>query len=195
MRTKLIELTAERRCWVRNASSANIALTRAWQSSNVPSMARLWMFCDPTVVIWRRCTSEILPRGCNTTASIDGRSRNASIAAEPVSPEVATTTVTRSPRRDRTVSRGSPQESHCVVLERQRRAPEEFEHMEIGQLGDGSDVRMTEIGVGVDGDLGQFLGGHRRADERIRHDRRHRGIRSTSQHGEVGRRQLRPLFR
>ena len=46
----------------------------------------------------RRCTSEMRPFGNSTNRSVRSRPRNASTAAPPVSPEVATTMVVRSPR-------------------------------------------------------------------------------------------------
>ena len=60
-------------------------------------MATLWTLAAGTVVIWRRWTSVMRPFGCRIKPVIASRSRQASIAAEPVSPEVAPTTVTRSP--------------------------------------------------------------------------------------------------
>jgi hypothetical protein len=47
----LIELTADNRLRSRNAASLNIAFTRSWQSSKVPSMATVWTFGWSTVVI------------------------------------------------------------------------------------------------------------------------------------------------
>src|SRR5450759_26455 len=66
--------------------------------SKVPSTASACTFESGTVVIMRRCTSEMRPCGNSTTTSTWARPRNASIAAPPVSPEVATTMVVRSPR-------------------------------------------------------------------------------------------------
>ena len=54
---QLIEFTADSRIRSRNGASLNIALTRSWQSSNVPSTATARTFGASTVVIWRRCTS------------------------------------------------------------------------------------------------------------------------------------------
>ena len=43
--------TAPSRQALRNSASLNIALTRSWQSSNVPSTAMLWTLSAATVVI------------------------------------------------------------------------------------------------------------------------------------------------
>src|SRR3989304_516717 len=43
MRAQLMELTPARRTRSRKAASLNIAFTRLWQSSKLPSMAMLWM--------------------------------------------------------------------------------------------------------------------------------------------------------
>ena len=72
-----------------------MAFTSAWQSSKVPSMATAWTLGSVAVVIMRRCTSETRPFGNRMTASTRLEPRNASMAAPPVSPEVAPTTVTR----------------------------------------------------------------------------------------------------
>ena len=88
--------------------SLNIAFTRSWQSSKLPSMAKLWTLGAMTVVIWRRCTSETRPLGCSMKISTRSRSRQASIAAEPVSPEVAPTMVTRCFLRASTASNSRP---------------------------------------------------------------------------------------
>jgi hypothetical protein len=85
-----------------------MAFTMSWQSSKVPSRAMQWTFGASTVVIWRRWTSDTRPFGNRMKTSIDGRSRQASIAAEPVSPEVAPTMVTRWLRPARTLSKRRP---------------------------------------------------------------------------------------
>jgi hypothetical protein len=62
-RAQLIELTADSDISSRNAASLNIAFTRSWQSSNVPSIATVCTLGLSTVVIWRRCTSLVRPAG------------------------------------------------------------------------------------------------------------------------------------
>ena len=74
----------------------------------VPSIAIACAFAASTVVICRRCTSEMRPCGYRMKMSTRSRSRQASIAAEPVSPEVAPTIVTCSPRRASTESNSRP---------------------------------------------------------------------------------------
>ena len=56
------------------------------------------------------------------------RPRNASTAAPPVSPEVATTMVVRSPRAVSDVVHQPAEELHRQVLEGERRAVEQLEH-------------------------------------------------------------------
>ena len=104
MRAQLMEFTPESRSASRKASSANIAFSIAWQSSNVPSMAMLWTLAASAVVICRRCTSETRPAGCRMKMVARSRPRIASMAAEPVSPEVAPTIVVRASWRSRTWS-------------------------------------------------------------------------------------------
>ena len=94
MRAQLIEFTPESRSSPRNPGSLNIALSIAWQSSNVPSTAMLWTLPAPTVVICRRWTSETRPAGWRMKIDTRSRPLTASMAAEPVSPEVAPTMVT-----------------------------------------------------------------------------------------------------
>ena len=50
-RAQLMEFTADRRTSSRKATSANMAFTRSWQSSNVPSIATLCTLAESTVVI------------------------------------------------------------------------------------------------------------------------------------------------
>jgi hypothetical protein len=114
MRAQLIEFTAESRISLRNGASLNIAFTRSWQSSKSPWTAMLRMFEESTVVICRRCTSLVRPSGCRITMSMAARSRHASMAALPVSPEVAPTMVTRSPRLASTWSNSRP--SSCIAM-------------------------------------------------------------------------------
>jgi len=56
-------LTALRPICSRKAASLNIAFTRSWQSSNVPSTATTRTFGASTVVICLRCTSLVRPCG------------------------------------------------------------------------------------------------------------------------------------
>ena len=76
-----------------------MSLTAAWASSKSPSMASAWTLASVGVVIWRRWTSETRPSGKRMKTSTPALPRNASIAAEPVSPLVAPTMVRRLPER------------------------------------------------------------------------------------------------
>ena len=79
----------------RNAASLNMALTRFWQSSKVPWIERLNTLSASTDVICRRWTSDVRPWGWRMKILARERPRMASIAALPVSPEVAPTMVIR----------------------------------------------------------------------------------------------------
>ena len=80
--------------------------------------------------------------------SIRLRSRHASIAAEPVSPLVAPTIVTRSPPRGQHVVEQAAEHLHRHVLEGQRRSVEQFERPQIGlQLDQRHDRRVGEPGI------------------------------------------------
>ncbi len=113
MRAQLMEFTAARRCSARKGASLNMPFTKSWQSSKSPRTAKLRMLGESTVVICRRCTSLVRPSGWRITTSSAWRSRQASMAAEPVSPLVAPTIVTRSPRRARAWSNSRPRS--CIA--------------------------------------------------------------------------------
>ena len=81
------------------------------------------------MVICRRCTSLTRPAGCNITNSMPSRPRHASIAAEPVSPDVAPTIVTVLACAFKFVFEESTNELKGDILERQSRAPEQFEQV------------------------------------------------------------------
>ena len=69
MRAQLMELTPDSDVASRKRWLLNIAFTRAWQSSKLPSMASAWTLAAPVVVIIRRCTSEMRPCGNSTMRS------------------------------------------------------------------------------------------------------------------------------
>ena len=71
------------------------------------------MFGASTPVIWRRCTSDTRPCGYRMKTSTASSPRKASMAAAPVSPEVAPTTVVRRPRRPSTSCIMRP--SSCIA--------------------------------------------------------------------------------
>ena len=108
-----MELTPDRRISSRRARSPNRSLTMRWQSSKSPSIANAWTLGLPTVVICRRWTSDTRPRGKRMNTSTWDWSANASIAAAPVSPEVAPTIVARAPRCRSTRFIAWP--SHCMA--------------------------------------------------------------------------------
>ena len=87
----------------RKAWSLNRSLSRAWQSSKCPVTASAWTLAAGGVVIWRRWTSDTRPCGYMMNTSTLSMPRKASIAADPVSPEVAPTMVIRWPDRVRAI--------------------------------------------------------------------------------------------
>src|SRR2546421_12791679 len=80
-----------------SCSSRNACFTRRWQSSNVPrTLSDLTL--PPQQVSWRSWVGDTSPLGYSTTTSTPGRSWKAAATAPPVSPEVATRSVSaRSP--------------------------------------------------------------------------------------------------
>ena len=77
------------------------------------------------------------------------RPTQASMAAEPVSPEVATTIVARWSRGGQLVVEQAPDDLQGDVLEGERRAPEELEQVQVAELDDRAHVRVLEGGVGI----------------------------------------------
>ena len=94
----LIEFTAESRWPARNAPSAKSAFRTAWASSKEPSTARAWTFAAPVQAIWRSCSGEILPSGYRMKMAVPFFPLRPWIAAAPVSPDVAPSTLIVSPR-------------------------------------------------------------------------------------------------
>ena len=95
MRAQLMEFTATNwRPSGKKVWSPKLALTMFWQSSKLPSSAILNTFGASTVVIWRRWTLDTRLCGCMIKISMLSQRRQPSIAAEPVSPDVAPITTT-----------------------------------------------------------------------------------------------------
>ena len=81
--------------------------------------------------------------------SIAARSRQASIAAEPVSPEVAPTIVTCSPRRASTASNSRPDQLQRQILEGQGRAVKQLQQPEpLVELHQRRHRRVRETAIG-----------------------------------------------
>ena len=114
-------------------------------------MATLCTFGASTVVICRRCTS-LHPaggvehddrRGCR-------RPTQASMAAEPVSPDVATTIVRRSPRRSSSASMSRPTSWRATSLKASVGPWNSSMHADaVAEVDEGDDVGVLEVGVGV----------------------------------------------
>ena len=98
MRAQLIEFTPDRPTDAAKARSANMALTIAWQPSKSLATAKLCTLGAPVVVINSRWTGETRSWGWRINRATDRAPANAAAAAPPVSPDVAQTTLMRSPR-------------------------------------------------------------------------------------------------
>ncbi len=182
---------ADRRTRSRNATSAKHAFTRSWQSSKVPSTATLCTLGASTVVICRRWTSLTRPSGWSTTMSRVSRPTQASMAAEPVSPEVATTIVARLAAGGELVVEQATDELQGDVLERQRRAVEQLEQVQPVDLDHRAHVGVVEGGVGL-GDEALEVGSIDRAvDVGPHHLDREVGVGPVRRIPAVG--QLRPV--
>ena len=125
-----------------------------------------------TVVIWRRWTSLVRPCGWRITMSMRSRPAKASIAAEPVSPEVAPTIVTRASRVAQHMVEQPAEHLQRHVLEGERRAVEQLLHEQtVSSWTSGHDGGMAEAGIGV---AAHAPAASRRdcvADERLHHPR------------------------
>ena len=133
MRAQLIELTPDSRTRSRKAWWLNIAFTSAWQSSKVPSMATRVDVASSgasssCAAAPRRCG----PAGTARRRSTCARPRNASTAAPPVSPEVATDDGGALAALLQHVVHQPRQQLHRQVLEGERRAVEQLEHEQVG---------------------------------------------------------------
>ena len=107
------------------------------------------MLSSAAVVIMRRCTGDTRPLGNSTTTSTWERPANASTAAPPVSPEVATTMVVRCRRRVQRVVHQAGEQLHRQVLEGEGRPVEQLEHEAVRpELDQGSHGRMAEGVIG-----------------------------------------------
>ena len=73
---------------------SDLAKLRIWDD---PAIHAARAFASDGVVIWRRCTSDTRPCGNRMKTSTFASPRNASSAADPVSPLVAPTMVIGSP--------------------------------------------------------------------------------------------------
>ena len=87
----MIEFTPDIFIDFEKSRSENMLLTIFWQSSKFPSIAILKTFLSSTVVINFLWIGEILLFGCKTNIFKLFLPLIASIAAAPVSPDVATT--------------------------------------------------------------------------------------------------------
>jgi len=101
----------------RNSGSLKHALTVAWQSSKVPRREMLWMLGSVTVIICSSCVSDVFPSGYMMKHSTPDLPRSPWIADDPVSPDVAPTTVMRLPgRSERRCSKRLPRNWSATSL-------------------------------------------------------------------------------
>ena len=94
MRAQFTELMVQRLYFLTRSCFVKMFFKTTSKSSELPSAEKTWTFSSKTVVICRSCTLEQAPLGKTQMISIFLDLRTLSIAALPVSPEVATITVT-----------------------------------------------------------------------------------------------------
>ena len=110
----------------------------------------LWTLGASTVVIWRRWTSDTRPSGWSMKMSTPARPATASIAAEPVSPLVAPTIGQVLVGAGQEALEQQPEQLQRDVLERERRAVEQFEQPVIaGRAGRAASPRRGEAAIGL----------------------------------------------
>ena len=161
------------------------AFTNAWQSSKVPSIASACTLASGAVVIIRRCTSEMRPCGNSTTTSTWPRPRNASTAAPPVSPDVATTMVVRS---DVCCSTWSISRATNCIARSLKASVGPWNSSSTNRLGAELDERrggrMAEGAVGLARHAREIGFGNARADERPDHLDGDFGVRLAGKAGD-----------
>ena len=168
MRAQLMELTPASCTRSRKPRSLNIAFTSAWQSSKVPLDRRRrarWASVGGRHHAPLHVGDAAL--GNRTTASTRSEPRNASMAAPPVSPEVAADDGERARRGRQHAVHQPRQELHGHVLEGQRRPVKQLQHPQVAiDLDQRRDGGMAEAGVGVAGEREQLAArdGSRRAN-------------------------------
>ena len=158
-------------------------------------MATLWTLGSAAQVIWRRCISETRPAGWSTTMETASRPRKASIAAAPVSPEVAARIVADRPRLRQHRVQHPRHHLQREVLEGERGAVEQLLQPEVGpELDQRRGGGMVEAGVALLRDAHERRTREGAAGE-ARHDgRRHLGIGPAAQAFEGGGIERRPAL-
>ena len=167
MRAQLIELTPESRTRSRKAWWLNMPFTIAWQSSNVPSIASAWTLSSPTVVIIRRCTSEMRPCGNSTKRSaLRAAAKRLDRGAAGIARGRDHDGGALAARRQHMVHEPAEQ-LHGQILEGERRTVKQLEH-EIARrrTAQRRDRRMAKIAVGLARHAGEIVLGNGIADKR-----------------------------
>ena len=124
------------------------------------------------------------------------RPRNASMAAAPVSPEVAPTMVQRRAAPIERAVHQARQDLHGDVLERERRTVKELQQPVVGpDLDQRRDRRMAEAAVGVGQEAAQLLLADLSADERADDAQRHLDVGEPGQIRDLIVRQAGPFGR
>src|SRR5437763_6230627 len=112
----LMEFAEVRKAVLFSSTSENACFTSRWQSSNVPATSSAVMF-SPSVVNCFSCASLMRFEGYRITTRIPGTPRNPCATALPVSPEVATSTVScRDRSEEHTSELQSPMYLVCRLL-------------------------------------------------------------------------------
>ncbi len=104
------------RCLALNAKSPEIALTMSWQSSNTPRTAMLKMLASCSEYIWAAWNALMRPCGESMKTCTFFLPRRAYSADDPVSPEVAPTTLTLLPRFSSAYSNRLPRSCSATSL-------------------------------------------------------------------------------
>ena len=128
--------------------------------------------------------------------SMRSRPAQASMAADPVSPEVAPTMVMRAIALGQDVIEQAAEHLHRHVLEGERRAVEQFLHEQVGfELDQGDDGGVAEAGVGVAADGSEGLERDRGADKGVHDPGGEFGVGQASHRSPVGGGKMGPGFR
>ena len=173
-----------------------MSFTSAWQSSKLPSTAMACTLAALDVVICRCCTGETRPSGNRMKMSVRSRPAKASIAAPPVSPEVAPTIVARRPCSASTWSIRPREQLHRHVLEGKRRAVEQLQHEAVGiDLHQRADGRVVEAGIGLAHDPRESGAADLAAEVGRQHPDRQLRIGKPAHGADVGGRKKRPFGR
>ena len=160
----MIEFAEVRNARLFSSASENACFTSRWQSSNVPETSSAVMF-SPSVVNCFSCASLMRFDGYKITTRIPGTPRNPCATALPVSPEVATSTVSVPRFAAHEITHQPRHESRAKILERQRRPVKQLQNVQPRRQRNQLHRKIDRLAD----DLPQHFFGHFRRRERF-HD-------------------------